>query len=60
MSEDTGLMVRVAALEKEVFYLQDRVAVAERALMAAHGTGWMKQVALNEGAQERAHEPASE
>jgi hypothetical protein len=48
MSDDNGLMVRVARLEKEVFYLQDRVAVAERALIAAHGTGWMKQITLNE------------
>ena len=57
MSDDNGLMVRVARLEKEVFYLQDRVAVAERALMKAHGTGWMKQVTLT---KDKADEPASE
>jgi len=57
MNDDTGLMVRVARLEKEVFYLQDRVAVAERALMAAHGTGWMKQITLT---KDKADEPASE
>ena len=57
MSDDTGLMVRVARLEKEVFYLQDRVAVAERALLAAHGTGWMKQITLT---KDKADEPASE
>jgi len=57
VSDDTGLMVRVAALEKELFYLQDRVAAAERALIAAHGTGWMKQVTLT---KDKADEPAGE
>jgi len=60
MSDDNGLMVRVARLEKEVFYLQDRVAVAERALMAAHGIGWIKQITLVEGEKGKLNEPASE
>ena len=60
MSDDNGLMQRVARLEKEVFYLQDRVTVAERALLAAHGTGWMRQITLVEGEKGKMNEPASE
>ena len=60
MSDDTGLMVRVAALEKELFYLQDRVAAAERALIAAHGTTWINQVDLAKGEKGKSDEPAGE
>lgn len=47
------LMERVAALEKAIYYLQDRVTGLERALTAAHGAKWLHQ-------QGQRDEPASE
>lgn len=54
------LMQRVARLERELFYLQDRVTCAERALLAAHGTAWMRQITLVDGEKGKLNEPASE